>query len=342
MFPIVKKKVVESVFLDEEVEEKLKELTAVKLCVRLNTLQYMQKQINLLEDGIKKSWTSTMGKTDSMLIDSESLDELFVATFDSIRDSVADAIRKICDLIGTKIIFWDLRDSFLLRLYHGTVEGSRLENLLPHIDSVLNHVCGLIDDTLRDMVVASICRAALEGYIWILLDGGPSRAFSDSDIIMMEDDLNMLQDLFVADGEGLPRSLVEVESKLAHQILSLFSLDAESVIHMLMMASENLSTGFGSKIQGQRSLDDVDTLIRVLCHKKDGEASKFLKLQYHLPASSDYVETASYESTPKSPIPMGSEFLRSASVKWGEKGNSSFRLLKKRFQEVQGGSFRWS
>lgn len=60
----------------------------------------MQKQINLLEDGIKKSWTSTMGKTDSMLIDSESLDELFVATFDSIRDSVADAIRKICDLIG--------------------------------------------------------------------------------------------------------------------------------------------------------------------------------------------------------------------------------------------------
>lgn len=58
--------------------------------------------------------------------------------------------------------------------------------------------------------------------------------------------------------------------------------------------------------------------------------------------ATDYVETASYESTPKSPIPMGSEFLRSASVKWGEKGNSSFRLLKKRFQEVQGGSFRWS
>nr|GEY60950.1 hypothetical protein [Tanacetum cinerariifolium] len=106
-----------------------------------------------------------------------------------------------------------------------------------------------------------------------------------------------MQDLFVADGEGLPRSLVEVESKFAHQILSLFSLD-------------------------------------------DKEASKFLKLNYHLPASSDYVDPPSYVSTPKSP--MGAEFLRSASVRWGEKGNSSFRLLKKRFQEVQGGSFRWS
>lgn len=39
MFPIAKKKVVENLLLDEEVDEKLKGLTAVKLCVRLNTLQ---------------------------------------------------------------------------------------------------------------------------------------------------------------------------------------------------------------------------------------------------------------------------------------------------------------
>ncbi|KAF5800738.1 hypothetical protein HanXRQr2_Chr06g0240081 [Helianthus annuus] len=349
MFPIVKKQVLDSVILDEEVDEKLKGLTAVKLCVRLNTLEYMQKQIDVLEDGIKKSWASTMvsgnsrdsklsmGTTDFMHEDSEAVDELFVATFDTIRDSIADAIRKICELVGTRVVFWDLRDSFLSRLYHGSVEGARLENFYPQIDSVLNQVCGLIDDTLRDRVVASICRAALEGYVWVLLDGGPSCAFSDSDITMMEEDLNMLKDLFVADGEGLPRSLVETESKFAHQVLSLFSLDAESVIHMLMMASENMSTGFGSGILGQRSLEDANTLVRVLCHMKDKEASRFLKLHYHLPPSSDYVDSPSNESTPKAA--MGAEFLRSASVRWGEKGNTSFRLLKKRFQ---GGSFRWS
>lgn len=33
-----------------------------------------------------------------------------------------------------------------------------------------------------------------------------------------------LKDLFIADGEGLPRSLVEEEAKFAHQILSLYSL----------------------------------------------------------------------------------------------------------------------
>lgn len=32
-----------------------------------------------------------------------------------------------------------------------------------------------------------------EGYIWVLLNGGPSRAFSESDVVSMEDDLNMIQ-----------------------------------------------------------------------------------------------------------------------------------------------------
>lgn len=32
-----------------------------------------------------------------------------------------------------------------------------------------------------------------EGFAWVLLDGGPSRAFSDSDVTLLEDDLAMLK-----------------------------------------------------------------------------------------------------------------------------------------------------
>lgn len=32
-----------------------------------------------------------------------------------------------------------------------------------------------------------------DGFVWVMLDGGPSRAFSDTDISLMEDDLNMLK-----------------------------------------------------------------------------------------------------------------------------------------------------
>lgn len=44
-------------------------------------------------------------------------------------------------LTGARVIFWDLRDMFLVQLYNGTVEGARLERLLPHIDTVnKNHL----------------------------------------------------------------------------------------------------------------------------------------------------------------------------------------------------------
>ncbi|XP_016460654.2 protein unc-13 homolog isoform X1 [Nicotiana tabacum] len=346
-FPSAKKKLVESVVLDNAVNKKLEALTTSKLCVRMNTLQYMQKKISTLEDGIRESWSAvrlfknqTCPDVDSrwtsngiLEMCSESVDELFVATFDCIRDSAADAIRKTCELVGARVMFWDLREPFIFNLYHGGVEGARLETMLPQFDRVLNNVCALIDDTLRDIVVKSIFKASLEGYAWVLLDGGPSRAFSDFDVVMMEDDLNILKDLFVAEGEGLPRSLVEEEARFAHQILSLFSLRAESVIQLLMTSSEHSSIGLEAHKFGHRHLGDAHTLIRVLCHKKEREASKFLKLHYHLPASSVYDEAAVEDASVKSPL-MADLIKRSASFRWSDKGSSSFRSLKKKIQEA--------
>ncbi|MCD7447585.1 hypothetical protein HAX54_032203 [Datura stramonium] len=206
-----------------------------------------------------------------------------------------------------------MREPFIFNLYHGGVEGARLETILPQFDRVLSDVCALIDDTLRDIVVKSIFKASLEGYVWVLLDGGPSRAFSDFDVVMMEDDLNILKDLFVADGEGLPRSLVEEEPRFAHQILSLFSLRAESVIQLLMTSSEH-SSGLEAHKYGHRHLGDAHTLIRVLCHKKEREASKFLKRHYNLPASSVYDEASAEDTSMKSPL-MADLIKRSASFR---------------------------
>ncbi|KAH9777761.1 DNA topoisomerase 4 subunit B [Citrus sinensis] len=350
VLPMLKKKLLEFTVLDKSVSEKLNELTIPKLCIRLNTLQYIQKQVSVLEEGIRKSWalvgpavdqasdnvvglrelTQTMvwrmsfplrdqlkwcnveisftfpllvihsevslgslcmdwfvqllvhgcsgppsqlciyfeeaeGETEeslerNFLTSSEAVDELFITTLNIIRDTATGAIRKICDFIGARVVFWDLRDSFLCCLYRGSVESARLESFLTHIDT--------------------------EGYVWVLLDGGPSRAFSNSDITMMEDDLNTLKEFFIAGGEGLPRSLVEREAKYAEEILGLFTLQSETLIRMLMSASENISLDLDPQNHGPMHVEDANTLVRVLCHKKDRESSKFLKQQYHLPISS--------------------------------------------------------
>lgn len=339
--PIMKKKLVECIFLDDNVISKLNQLTVSKLCVRLNTLNFIQKQIDMLEDGIRKSWAlvrqsdkGTWAETEPQeLTCDEEVDELFATTLNIIRDTSSLIISKICDFIGPKVVFWDLKYAFISRLYRGNVEGARLDSVLLHVDPVLDNVCGLIDDNLRDLVILSICKASLEGFAWVLLDGGPSRAFSDSDVVLMEDDLTMLKEFFVADGEGLPYSLVEQEAKFAERILDLYSLETESVIQMLMTASEQISLGLESQDHDHMHVLNVHTLMRVLCHKKDVEASRFLKTKYQLPMSSEYEDTPSKDSTSISPL-ISDLFKRSTSFHRSKKSHSGFNSFKKQIQEA--------
>ncbi|XP_062074226.1 protein unc-13 homolog isoform X2 [Humulus lupulus] len=339
--PIMKKKLLEAIILDDNLINKLNHLTVSKLCVRINTLKYIEKQIHILEDGIRKSWALVRkpndGKRDESepheITSCEEVDELFANTFNIIKDTSLNGIKKICDFIGPRVVFWDLRDGFISSLYSGSVEDARLDSVLPHLDTVLDHVCGLIDDTLRDCVILSIYRASLEGFVRVLLDGGPSRAFSDSDIILMEDDLAMLKELFVANGEGLDCSLVEQEAKFAERLLGLYSVQTETVVQMLMTASEQISMGLESHDNDRTNILNVHTLMRILCHKKDREASKFLKIQYNLPMSSEYEDNPSKDSTSTSPFI--SDFLkRSTSFQWSNKSQSSFNSFKKKLQEA--------
>ncbi|KAG7028334.1 hypothetical protein SDJN02_09515, partial [Cucurbita argyrosperma subsp. argyrosperma] len=285
--------------LDEHVSSKLNGLTISKLCIKLNTLGYIQKQIETLEDRIGKSWALIGGSAkhkrapEEAIVNgglrtcSDEVNELFANTFNNIKSFIAKAISKFCDITGIRVIFWDLRDEFLSYLYHGNVEAVRLEDVLVHLDTVLNNVCGRIDDTLRDLVVLSICRASMEAFIWVMLNGGPSRAFSDSDIVLIKEDLGILKDFFVADGEGLPRTLVEKEAKFAEEILGLYSLPTETIIQLLMSSGGDISTELDPcSNNGSLHFNDSQALVRVLCHKKDTEASTFLKRKYNLPASS--------------------------------------------------------
>ncbi|VVA30182.1 PREDICTED: LOC109707713 isoform [Prunus dulcis] len=340
--PVMKKKLLECVPLDDNVYDKLNSLTIPKLCIRLNTLKYIQKQIDILEEGIRKSWALVRHSSDKKWDKKQSLgtstcneqvDELFATTFEIIRDTAANAISRLCDFTGARVVFLDLRRAFLFGLYCGNVEGARLDGVLTHIDTVLGHLCGLIDDSLRDVVVLSIFRASLEGFVWVLLDGGPSRAFCDSDILLMEDDLATLKEFFVADGEGLPRSLVEQEAKFAEQILNVYSFQTESIIQMLMAASEQISSGLDSHDHNHVRLNNAHTLVRILCHKKDREASKFLKRQYQFPMSSEYEDTPSKDPTSRSPL-RSDLTNRSMSFHWNKMSPTSFKTFKKKLQDA--------
>jgi hypothetical protein len=69
-------------------------------------------------------------------------------------------------------------------------------------------------------------------------------------------------------------------------------LQADTVINLLMKASEHMPHHLEPTSARRRHAHDVHTLLRVLCHKKDNSASTFLRIQYHLPRSSGETKLA--------------------------------------------------
>ncbi|KAL6652209.1 hypothetical protein ACP70R_011134 [Stipagrostis hirtigluma subsp. patula] len=346
--PFAKRKIIEPAIPDEKVATKLNNLTLPKLCVKLNTLQFIRDQLDTIEEGIKHSWVSVLSAvrlldylsciasgralSENLSSSDESVDELFTI-FDDVRMTAVNTTDTILKFIGARVVFWDMRDSLLFSLYRDGVEGARMDIFIPTIDQVLDQVCDLIVDVLRDQVVLRIFQACMEGFIWVLLDGGPSRSFLETDVDLMQHDLAMLKDLFIAEGQGLPVDVVEKEAKQAQQILDLYMLKAETIIEMLINASDQLSHHLELTTARRRNVHDAHTLLRVLCHKKDKTASAFLKVQYHLPRSSDYDDVTMKDVSSK--VPIFSDILKkSASFNWSVTGERSFRIMKKKLQEA--------
>nr|CAB3485457.1 unnamed protein product [Digitaria exilis] len=310
--------------------------------------KFIRDQLDALEEGIKQSWISVLSAarlldylscmasgravSENLSSSDESVDELFTI-FDDVRMTAVNITDTILNFIGTRAVFWDMRDSLLFSLYRESVEGARMHIFIPTIDQVLDQVCDLIVDVLRDQVVLRIFQACMEGLIWVLLDGGPSRAFLETDVVLMQQDLAMLKDLFIAEGQGLPLDIVEREAKQAQQILDLYMLKADTIIEMLINASDQMPHHHEVTSARRRHVHDAHTLLRVLCHKKDKIASTFLRIQYHLPRSSDYDDVPAKDVSSK--VPMFSDMLkRGTSFNWSETGQQSFRIMKKKLQEA--------
>lgn len=343
MNSFTKKKIADPRSTDENSYNHFNDLSTSKLCVRLNSLHYLLIQLNLLEDNSRARWVQTRPRRSSIEEDLQSSSfsnkpaDGFSTVFDGTRDAVNVAINKICDFTGVKIIFWDMRQHFLHGLYKGSVSQARVETVIRDLDSVLGLICDVIVHPLRDRVVIALLQASMDGFVRVLLDGGPSRVFSQEDSRMLDEDLLLLKDFFMAGGDGLPHGVVENLLAPVQQITKLYSLGTHTVIENLMHASEQAVVGSDSKRYGRKSAKDADTLLRVLCHRSDREASKFLKKQYKLPKSAGYEDAPSKESpfsafTGTSSV---SDILkRTTSFHFSADGQRSFRLLKQKIQEA--------
>lgn len=298
-----KRKGTEAKALDEEHQHNPSHLSTMKLCIRLNTLHHILCQVDTLEANLKERWAMKRPNEDIYFNSdnpskhkasegdrkwkrsSHTSEEFFVGFVES-RKVTTLTIEKVCEFTGIKIIFSDMRESFIDNLYKGSVSSSRIDKVVHDLDPVLGELVETIVEPLRDQIVMGLLQASLNGLLRVMLDGGPSRAFSQSDADVLEEDLQTLKDFFIADGDGLPAALVENAADLVKQVLELYRSETTVIIQNFKHASEQVGSPYTPRRTGKRVSGDVDILLRVLCHKTDREALKFLKRHHKFPKTS--------------------------------------------------------
>uniref|UniRef100_A0A1J3JYC9 DUF810 domain-containing protein n=1 Tax=Noccaea caerulescens TaxID=107243 RepID=A0A1J3JYC9_NOCCA len=250
----------------------------LQFCCRINTLQYIRTEME-----------SSGGKTLNRLPESE------VAALDGkgkiFEQSIgicSKGIQQLSEATAYKIVFHDLSNVLWDGLYAGEVSSSRIESFLQELERCLEIISSSVHDRVRTRVISDIMRASFDGFLLVLLAGGPSRGFTVQDSAAVEEDFKFLCDLFWSNGDGLPLDLIEKVSTTVKSILPLLRTDTESLIERFKaVCLENHGSDRGKlplpPTSGPWSPTEANTLLRVLCYRYDESATKFLKKTYNLP-----------------------------------------------------------
>lgn len=254
-----------------------------QLCVRLNTFHYIRKDLEVLEKRTITHLKSIGIRDVNSLNGSRKNFELSFAT-------CVEAIQQVCEATAYKLIFEELSHVYWDSLYVSDISSSRIEPFLQELEQDLEIIATTVqDNTIRTRLITNIMRASFDGFLLILLAGGPSRSFTLEDSSIIQEDFRFLMDLFWSNGDGLPRELIAKHAVTVKSVLPLFSSDTGSLIEKFksLMIDNNVSSTKSRlplpSITDHWGPNEPNTILRVLCHRNDKAATTFLKKNYNLP-----------------------------------------------------------
>ncbi|MBA0774146.1 hypothetical protein Gotri_009374, partial [Gossypium trilobum] len=253
-----------------------------ELCVRINTFHRIRSEMDVLE---KRIITHLRNCESAHVEDfSNGLSKKFELT----PSACVEGVQLLSEAVAYKIVFHDLSHVLWDGLYVGEPSSSRIDPLLQELERNLLIISETVHERVRTRIITDTMKASCDGFLLVLLAGGPSRAFSRQDSQIIEDDFKALKDLFWANGDGLPADLIDKFSSTVRGVLPLFRTDSESLIERFRRVTlETYGSSARSRLplpptSGQWNPTEPNTLLRVLCYRNDETASKFLKKTYNL------------------------------------------------------------
>lgn len=252
-------------------------------CVRINTLQHIRVELEVL---VKRIINRLNFKSTS----SDDISRAIGKKFELSTAACVEGIQQLCEATAYKVVFHDLTHVFLDSLYVGEVSLSRIEPFLEELELHLKIISATVHDRVRTRLITDVMKASFEGFLFVLLAGGPSRAFTRQDSDILEEDIKFLMDLFWSNGDGLPAELINKVSTTVKGVLPLFRINTASLIEQFRRITQD-TYGLSAKSKlplpptsGKWDPTDPNTLLRVLCYRNDEMASSFLKKTYDLPS----------------------------------------------------------
>ncbi|KAM0945744.1 putative protein unc-13, mammalian uncoordinated 13, domain 2 [Dioscorea sansibarensis] len=250
----------------------------LQLCVGMNSMHHIRTKLENLETKIIKCLRNAVSSQSSISNGSD-------IKFDLARVACQEGFKKLCESTANKVIFHDLSPVLWDYLYVGGSASSRIKPLLKELETAVGMISDNVNIMVHDHALTALMKTSFDAFLAVLLAGGPSRAFSHQDYNILEDDFKDLKDLFL---DELPEEVVEKASTQVENVLNLHQLDTATLIErykqmvteahgiIAKSASPPPTTGYWSP-------KDANTVLRVLCHRNDKVASKFLKQTYNLP-----------------------------------------------------------
>ncbi|RWR78281.1 hypothetical protein CKAN_00680600 [Cinnamomum micranthum f. kanehirae] len=253
-----------------------------ELCVRINTLHHVQIELEALEKRI----VSYFRNAESAHVD---IVNGFQNKFELSLSACQEGIQQLFEATAYKLVFHDLSHVLWDGLYVGEAASSRIEPFRKELHTNLNLIFTTVHNRVRNRLITAIMKASFDGFLLVLLAGGPSRAFCLHDSQIIEDDFAILKDIYMSHGEGLPKELVDKAANPVRSVLPLFHCHTETLIEQFRRStletygSSAISSFSLPPTSGHWNPTEPNTILRVLCYRNDEVASKFLKRTYNLP-----------------------------------------------------------
>ncbi|GFS41247.1 elongation factor Ts [Actinidia rufa] len=211
-----------------------------QLCVRINTLQHIQTQLDILGKRI------IYHLRNSISTQADDIANGMPKKFELSAAACVEGIHQLCKATAYKVVFHDLSHVLWDGLYVGEVSVSRIDPFLEELEQHLVIISETVHDRVRTRLITDVMRASFDGFLFVLLAGGPSRAFSRQDSDVFEEDFKFLRDLFWSNGDGLPVELIDKHSAKVKGVLPLFHKDTQTLVNEFRRLTEE-NNGFSTK-----------------------------------------------------------------------------------------------